>query len=85
MFHRNSIWDELARVAKKYDLYVRVTGAGWTVLQGHPASRFIEPVKSGLYRFGTETARHSCRKDHKISRGGIADHLPTEANRRHES
>ena len=29
--------DELARVAKKYDLHVRVTGLR-TVLQGHPAS-----------------------------------------------
>ena len=73
--------DELARVAKKYNLSVRVTGAADS-LTGSPAfNESLSISRAGyiaaeLERCGIPTGRII-----KVDRGGIADYLPTEANR----
>lgn len=73
--------DELARVAKKYDLHVRVTGAadsstGTSGINDSLSQSRADFIVSELKQRGIPAERIT-----KISRGGIADHLPTEANR----
>lgn len=73
--------DELARVAKKYSLSVRVTGAadsstGTSGINDSLSQSRSDFIASELERRGIPAERIT-----KISRGGIADHLPTEANR----
>lgn len=73
--------DELARVAKKYDLSVRVTGAadsmtGTTVTNDSLSLSRASFIATELERRGIPDKRII-----KVSKGGIADHLPTEANR----
>ena len=73
--------DELARVAKKYDLSVRVTGAadsstGTSDINDTLSLSRADFIVSELKQRGIPAERIT-----KISRGGIADHLPTEANR----
>ena len=73
--------DELARVAKKYDLHVRVTGAadsstGTSGINDSLSQSRADFIVSELKKRGIPAERIT-----KISRGGIADYLPTEANR----
>ena len=73
--------DELARVAKKYDLHVRVTGAadsstGTSGINDSLSQSRADFIVSELKQRGIPAERII-----KISRGGIADYLPTEANR----
>ena len=73
--------DELARVAKKYDLHVRVTGAadsstGTSGINDSLSQSRADFIVSELKQRGIPAERIT-----KISRGGIADYLPTEANR----
>ena len=73
--------DELARVAKKYDLHVRVTGAadsstGTSGINDSLSQSRADFIVSELKQRGIPAERIT-----KISRGGIADHQPTEANR----
>lgn len=73
--------DELARVAKKHGLSVRVTGAadsatGTPVLNGSLSASRTDYIVAELEKRGIPADRIV-----KISRGGIADHIPAEANR----
>ncbi len=74
--------DELARVAKKYDLHVRVyRGCGQfyrdiSGINDSLSQSRADFIVSELKQRGIPAERIT-----KISRGGIADHLPTEANR----
>lgn len=73
--------DELARVAKNYGLSVRVTGAadsstGTPVLNNSLSNSRADYIVAELGQRGILT-EHIV----KISRGGIADHTPVEANR----
>lgn len=73
--------DELARVAKKHGLSVRVIGAadsstGTPVLNGSLSASRTDYIVAELEKRGIPTGRIV-----KASRGGIADHIPVEANR----
>lgn len=73
--------DELARVAKKYGLSVKVTGAadsstGTPVLNGSLSTLRADHIVAELEKRGIPIERIV-----KVSRGGIADHVPVEANR----
>lgn len=73
--------DELARVANKYNLSVRVTGAadsstGTTRINDSLSQSRAGFITAELERRGIPTGRIA-----KVSRGGIADHDPVEANR----
>lgn len=73
--------DELARVAKKHGLSVRVTGAADSST-GTPAVNDSLSVSRAGY-IATELERRGIPVGMivKAGRGGIADYLPTEANR----
>ena len=73
--------DELARVAKKHGLSVRVTGAadsstGTPVLNGSLSASRTDYIVAELEKRDIPTERII-----KVNRGGIADHVPIEANR----
>ena len=73
--------DELARVAKKHGLSVRVTGAadsltGTPVFNGTLSASRADYIVAELEKRGIPTGHII-----KVSRGGIADHVPVEANR----
>lgn len=73
--------DELARVANKYGLSVRVTGAadsstGTPVLNNSLSTSRADYIVAELGRRGIPVERII-----KVSRGGIADYVPAEANR----
>lgn len=73
--------DELARVANKYGLSVRVTGAadcstGTPVLNNSLSTSRADYIVAELGRRGIPVERII-----KVSRGGIAEHVPAEANR----
>ena len=73
--------DELARVAKKYGLSLRVTGAadsstGTPVLNGSLSTSRADYIVAELKKRGIPIERIV-----KVSRGGIADHVPVEVNR----
>lgn len=73
--------DELARVAKKYRLAVRITGAadsstGTPAVNDSLSVSRAEFIADELERRGVPN-----RMIIKASRGGIADYVPTEANR----
>ena len=70
--------DELARVAKKYGLSLRVTGAadsstGTPVLNGSLSTSRADYIVAELKKRGIPIERIV-----KVSRGGIADHVPVE-------
>jgi len=73
--------DELARVAKKYDLSVKVTGAADS-LTGSPAINGLLSISRAKF-IAAELERRGIPTGMiiKIDRGGIVDYLPTEANR----
>lgn len=73
--------DELARVAKKHGLSVKVTGAADSST-GTPAVNDSLSVSRAGY-IATELEQRGIPIDRitKASKGGIADHIPTEANR----
>ena len=73
--------DELARVAKKHGLSVRVTGAadsstGTAAVNDSLSTSRAAYIATELERRGIPAGRVT-----KAGRGGIADHVPTEANR----
>lgn len=73
--------DELARVANKHGLSVRVIGAadsstGTPVLNNSLSMSRTDYIVSELGKRDIPTERIV-----KVSRGGIADHIPVEANR----
>lgn len=73
--------DELARVAKKYNLCVRVTGAADSST-GTAAINDSLSISRTVY-ITEELERRGIPSDRiiKVSKGGIADYMPTEANR----
>lgn len=73
--------DELARVAKKHGLSLRVTGAadsstGTSAVNDSLSASRAAYIATELERRGIPAGRVT-----KAGRGGIADHVPTEANR----
>lgn len=73
--------DELARVAKKYGLFVKVTGAADSSTGTSAVNDSLSLSRAGfiaaeLQRRGIPDARIA-----RSGRGGIADHTPVEANR----
>lgn len=73
--------DELARVAKKYGLHVKITGAadsatGTTDINNALSVSRADYIASELNKRGLPTDRIT-----KNSKGGISDYVPTEANR----
>ena len=73
--------DELARVAKKYGLFVKVTGAansttGTPAINDSLSTSRAEFIAAELERRGIPAGMII-----KAGRGGITDYLPTEANR----
>lgn len=73
--------DELARVAKKHGLSVRVTGAadsstGTAAVNDSLSASRAAYIATELERRGIPTGRVT-----KLGKGGIADYVPTEANR----
>ena len=73
--------DELARVANKYRLSVKVTGAadsstGTPVLNESLSASRADFIVTELEKRGIPSERI-----YKVSRGGISDHTPVEANR----
>lgn len=73
--------DELARVANKYGLSVRVTGAadsstGTTRINDSLSQSRADFITAALEQRGIPAERIT-----KVSRGGIADHNPVEVNR----
>lgn len=73
--------DELARVAKKYNLCVRVTGAADSST-GTAAINDSLSISRAVY-ITEELERRGIPSDRiiKVSKGGIADYMPMEANR----
>lgn len=73
--------DELARVAKKYGLSVRVTGAADSSTGTQGINDSLSVSRAGF--IATELIRRGISDEHitRTGRGGIADHTPTEANR----
>ena len=73
--------DEMARVAKKYGLSVRFTGAADSST-GTPGINYSLSVSRAGF-IATELIRRGISDEHitRTGRGGIADHTPTEANR----
>ena len=73
--------DELARVAKKYGLSVRVTGAADSSTGTSSINDSLSVSRAGFIAAELERRGISAEQITKVSRGGIADHIPTEANR----
>lgn len=73
--------DELARVAKKYGLSVRFTGAADSSTGTPGINDSLSVSRAGF--IATELIRRGISDEHitRTGRGGIADHTPTEANR----
>lgn len=73
--------DELARVAKKYGLSVRVTGAADSSTGTSGINDSLSVSRAGFIAAELERRGMSAERITTASRGGIADHIPTEANR----
>ena len=73
--------DELARVAKKYGLYVTVIGAA-DAATGTSVINDALSVSRADY-ISTELIKRGLAAEHitKVGKGGISDYNPTEANR----
>lgn len=73
--------DELVRVAKKYDLSVKVTGAADSSTGTSVINDSLSISRAGF--IVTELERRGIPDTHivRTGRGGIADHTPVEANR----
>ena len=73
--------DELARVANKYDLSVRVTGAADSSTGTSRINDSLSQSRAGFIAAELERRGIPAERIAKVSRGGIADHDPVEANR----
>lgn len=73
--------DELARVANKYDLSVRVTGAADSSTGTSGINDSLSQSRAGFIAAELERRGIPAERIAKVSRGGIADHDPVEANR----
>ena len=73
--------DELARVAKKYGLSVRVTGAADSSTGTPAVNESLSLSRAGFIAAELERRGVPSGMISKAGRGGIADYQPTEANR----
>ena len=73
--------DELARVANKYGLSVRVTGAADSSTGTSRINDSLSQSRAGFIAAELERRGIPAERIAKVSRGGIADHDPVEANR----
>lgn len=73
--------DELARVANKYGLSVRVTGAADSSTGTSVINDSLSVSRAAFIAAELEQRGVPARRITKVSRGGIADHDPVEANR----
>lgn len=73
--------DELARVTNKYGLSVRVTGAADSSTGTYDINDSLSVSRAGFIAAELEQRGIPAERIAKISRGGIADHTPVEANR----
>ncbi len=73
--------DELARVAKKYDLSVRVTGAADSSTGTSDINKSLSTLRAGVIAAELELRGVPGKRITKAGKGGIADHTPIEANR----
>lgn len=73
--------DELARVANKYGLSVRVTGAADSSTGTSHINDSLSQSRAGFITAELERRGIPLKRIAKVSRGGIADHNPVEVNR----
>lgn len=73
--------DELARVADKYGLSVRVTGAADSSTGTPGVNDSLSVLRAGFIAAELERRGIPTGRIVQASRGGIADHTPAEANR----
>lgn len=73
--------DELARVANKYGLKVRVTGAADSSTGTADINNSLSVSRADFIVAELERRGISADRIAKVSKGGIADYTPTEANR----
>lgn len=73
--------DELARVTNKYRLSVRVTGAADSSTGTYDINDSLSVSRAGFIAAELERRGIPAERIAKVSRGGIADHTPVEANR----
>ena len=77
--------DELARVAKKYNLSVRVIGAADSMTGTSDINQSLSVSRAGFIVSELERRGISAQRIVQSYRGGISDHIPVEANRQYES
>ncbi len=73
--------DELARVAKKYNLWIRVTGAADSATGTSGINQSLSMSRADFIVAELERRGISPERIFKAVRGGIADYTPIEANR----
>lgn len=73
--------DELARVAKKHNLCVRVTGAADSSTGTAAINDSLSVLRSGVIAAELEQRGIPSDRIIKAGKGGIADYVPIEANR----
>lgn len=73
--------NELARVVNKYSLSVRVTGAADSSTGTSGINDSLSASRAGFIAAELERCGIPAERIAKMSRGGIADHNPVEANR----
>lgn len=73
--------DELARVAKKFNLSVRVTGAADSMTGTADINQSLSVSRAGFIVSELERRGIPVQRIVQIYRGGISDHTPAEANR----
>lgn len=73
--------DELARVAKKYNLSVKVTGAADSITGTCDINQSLSVSRAGFIVSELERRGIPIQRIAQIYRGGISDHTPAEANR----
>ena len=73
--------DELARVAKKYSLSVRVTGAADSSTGTSSINDSLSISRAGFITAELEQRGIPAKRIIRVSKGGIADYMPVEANR----
>ena len=73
--------DELARVAKKYSLSVRVTGVADSSTGTSSINDSLSISRAGFITAELEQRGIPAKRIIRVSKGGIADYTPVEANR----
>lgn len=73
--------DELARVAKKHNLWVRVIGAADSATGTSDINQSLSMSRADFIVTELEQRGISPERISKAGRGGISDYVPTEANR----